>query len=95
MDDNKLQQDILRSLGSIQAELRGQRDLMNEHNNSLHRRINDIDKASEQRFEAAEERIAKLETTQQGLLIRTASAGGIAGAVATVMIELIKLKTGS
>lgn len=91
--DAKAEGQILAALGQIQGELKGLRDLMSSSNSSLHQRINDIHTSNEARFQNVEKRVEKLETDHKTLLIRTAAGGGIAGTVAAVLMEIIRIKS--
>ena len=87
--------DVMKTLGLVLGELKGMREMMDVHHTSIHRRIDDLDKASGTRFKNVEDRVTKVEANQTSMLMRTAAGGGVAGCVAAVIVELIKMKTGS
>jgi hypothetical protein len=87
--------DVMKTLGLVLGELKGMRDMMDTHHTSIHRRIDDLGKANETRFKNVEDRVTKVEANHHSLLLRTAAGGGIAGCVAAVVVEIIKMKSGS
>lgn len=87
--------DVMKTLGLVLGELKGMREMMDTHHTSIHRRIDDLGKANETRFKNVEDRVTKVEANQTSLLMRTAAGGGVAGCVAAVIVEIIKMKTGS
>jgi len=93
MDDKSLNQ-VLAALGQIQGEIKGLHTLTQNNHAALNLRINDIAAAQDTRFKGVEERVSKLESGHQSLLMRTAGAGGIAGSVAAVIVEIVRLKGG-
>lgn len=96
MDDNKqAQHQMIVMLGQIQGELRGVREIVQANHSSLHQRIDDMVKSNEARFENVEDRISKVESNHQQLLMKTAAGGGMAGGIVAAGIEIIKAMGGS
>lgn len=81
---------ILAHIGKLEGQLAVMTQLMQQHHESTHQRINDFRHAIEGRIDGVDARVMRLESNERNTAIKVASGGALSGALATAALKLIE-----
>lgn len=89
-DNNK----VLFMLGEIKGELTGLREAVERDRQSANRRMDDMITTNQRRNDLVEQRLARLESNDRSMLLRTTSWGGLSGGLVAGMVEFLRVLKG-
>lgn len=90
-DAHKDNATLMGELGQVKGQLTLIIQLMQQHHDSTHQRINDMSKAMDTRFIGVEQRVSTLERNERGTAVRTAAVGALSGAIVTAGLAMLRV----
>lgn len=92
MSNPPTQQDLAtaQELGKVQGQLTAITQLLQAHHEANNKRMDDLQKAIDGRFDTLETRIQTLEQNERSTAIKAAASGATAAGVAMLLIEGVK-----
>lgn len=69
--------------------------MMQQHHESTHQRINDFRHAIEGRIDGVDARVMRLEANERHTAIKVAGGGAVSGAIVSAVIKLIEHAVGN
>lgn len=92
MSNSPTQQDLAtaKELGKVQGQLNTITQLLQAHHEASNKRMDDLQKAIDGRFDSLEDRITTLEANERSTAIKAAASGAAAAGLSMLVIEAIK-----
>lgn len=82
---------LMGELGQVKGQLTLITQLMQQHHDATHQRINDLSKAMDTRFTGVEERLSTLERNERGTAMRTAGVAAVSGAIVSAGLAMLRV----